>query len=209
MTVFASWQLHPFGNCRVDRTSGLHFDPKLRPHILENNGDCLDDQVLGIGLAVHDHLVLGLLALANVHVMLAGKPIVPAAVPGGQPVGVLLPRPCQLGAGELLHVDEAIGVSIGAEIDLSARRGRRHCTKGRRDDQGPEHWYSPLCLATAENDSINTHCDIGPRAPEPEFWRTINFTEPSRPLMAFSQPVADSISRSARPTSGYRGAWLD
>lgn len=40
--------------------SGLHFNPQLRPHVLEHDGDGLDDQLTGVRLAIDDDLVLGL-----------------------------------------------------------------------------------------------------------------------------------------------------
>lgn len=40
--------------------SGLHFNPQLRPHVLEHDGDRLDDQLTRVRLAVDDNLVLRL-----------------------------------------------------------------------------------------------------------------------------------------------------
>ena len=56
--------------------------------------------------------------------VLLAEPIVPAAVPCGQQVGVFLEGPGELRAGELLHVDIAVGVGIGLQLDLGL--GRRH-----------------------------------------------------------------------------------
>lgn len=47
------------------QVSGFHFNSQLRPHVLEHDGDRFDDQLVRIGLAVGDHLVLGFLSLAS------------------------------------------------------------------------------------------------------------------------------------------------
>ena len=43
--------------------SGFHLDPKLGPHILEHDGNRLDNQLIGIGLAIDDDLMLRLFSL--------------------------------------------------------------------------------------------------------------------------------------------------
>jgi hypothetical protein len=38
--------------------SRFHLDPEPGPHILEHDGNRLDDQLIGIGLAIDDDLPL-------------------------------------------------------------------------------------------------------------------------------------------------------
>ena len=73
--------------------SGFHLDPEPGPHILEHDGNRLDDQLIGIGLAIDDDLMLRFFAFPDVQIMLVSESVVPAAIPGRQPVGVALPRP--------------------------------------------------------------------------------------------------------------------
>ena len=76
--------------------SGFHLDPEPCPHIFEHDGNRLDDQLIGIGLAIDDDLMLRFFSFPDVQIMLAGKSVVLAAIPGRQHVGVALPRPRQL-----------------------------------------------------------------------------------------------------------------
>ncbi len=124
--------------------SGFHLDPEPGPHIFEHDGNRLDDQLIGIGLAIDDDLMLRFFSLLEVQIVLAGESVVSAAIPGRQHVGVALPRSRQLSAGQCLNIDEAVGVGICAQIHLSAR-GLNCCrTKYRCEDQGLIHRHSPL-----------------------------------------------------------------
>jgi hypothetical protein len=96
----------------------LHLDPKFRSHVLENNGDRLDDELVWMSLAVLDNFVLGLPRLLDVEVMLAREAVVPAAIPGREKIGVSLPRSSQLCARQLLNIQIAVGVSVRAQIGL-------------------------------------------------------------------------------------------
>ena len=59
----------------------------------------MNNQSVRICLAIYDHLVFGFFSLDYVHVMLVCEPVVPTAVPSGEPVSITLPRVGELGAG--------------------------------------------------------------------------------------------------------------
>src|SRR4051794_10415407 len=75
----------------------LHLDAESCPLVLEHDGDRLDDPFVEVCLAEHDHLVLDPLSAVDVGEMLLGKPVVPAAVPGGEHVGIFLESSGELG----------------------------------------------------------------------------------------------------------------
>jgi hypothetical protein len=60
--------------------SGFHLDPEPGPHILEHDGNRLDDQLIGIGLAIDDDLMLRFFAFPDVQIMLVSESVVPAAI---------------------------------------------------------------------------------------------------------------------------------
>jgi hypothetical protein len=87
---------------------GLHPNSQFRPHILEYDSDGLDNELVRICLAVLDHLMLHYLSLPEIHVVLLGQAVVPTAVPGRQGVRVFLVGTRELGACQLLNIDEAV-----------------------------------------------------------------------------------------------------
>src|SRR4051812_21974752 len=74
----------------------LHPDAEFSPLILEDDSDGLDHLLARVRLAIHDQLVLDLLAALDVDRMFLGEAVVPATVPGREHVGVLL-----VGSGKL------------------------------------------------------------------------------------------------------------
>src|SRR5258708_38745961 len=99
----------------------LHLDAEAFSHALEYDIERLDDAELRVSLAVHDQLVLGFPALSDIHVMLLCEAVVPAAVPGAQQVGLILPGAGELRACKSPDVETSFGVGIGAEIHLRLR----------------------------------------------------------------------------------------
>ena len=80
--------------------------------------------------------MLGFLAFSYVHVMFFCEPVVPTAVPRGEPIGVALPCVGKLRASQRLNIEEAFGISVGAEINLSV--GARICGPNREFPSPPE-----------------------------------------------------------------------
>jgi hypothetical protein len=99
----------------------FHLNTKTRALVFEHNGDGVDYSDVLVRLAVQNNFVLHLSALADIKVMLSRKAVLPPAVPGREHVSILLPCVGELGAGQSLHVDKPVGVSVGTEIDLSMR----------------------------------------------------------------------------------------
>src|SRR5712691_12769918 len=90
----------------------LHFDSHSFAHVLEHHFHGLNNPYLRICFAIDDHLVFGFLTLRYVHVVLLCEPVVPTAVPSGEPVSVTLPRVGELSAGQSLNVKKSLSVSI-------------------------------------------------------------------------------------------------
>jgi hypothetical protein len=101
----------------------LQRNPEPGAHVLEYHSNGFDDQLVRIGLAIDNDLVLRLFRPADIEVVLFGETIVPAAVLAREQVGIILEGACQLQAGQLLDVQSALRVGICAQIDLSTRRG--------------------------------------------------------------------------------------
>jgi hypothetical protein len=55
--------------------SGFHLDPEPGSHILEHDGNRLDDQLIWIGLAIDNDLMLRFFAFPDIQIMLAGKSV--------------------------------------------------------------------------------------------------------------------------------------
>ena len=96
-----------------------NYDPALGSPLLEDDVDGFDDLHLRICLTVHDHFVFCFLGSANVEVVLLRKPVVPAAIPGGEQISLILPRSGELRAAQCLDVEVSFGVRISAQINLS------------------------------------------------------------------------------------------
>jgi hypothetical protein len=108
----------------------FHFDSESLSHVLENNFHRLNNPQLRMGLAIHNDLMLGFFSFSNIHVVLFCQPVVPTAVPNGEPIGVTLPRVGELSASQGLNVNIPVGISISIEIDLGLSRGTRQRNAG-------------------------------------------------------------------------------
>ena len=97
----------------------FHFYAESFAHTLEDNFHGLNNPYFWICLAIYNHLVFGFFSLCYVHVMLMCEPVVPTAVPSGEPVSVTLPRVGELGAGQSLNVEKSLSIRISTEVDLS------------------------------------------------------------------------------------------
>src|SRR3984885_11723742 len=110
----------------------VDLDALFLAQLLDLDVHCGDDLRLWIVLAIDDDAVLKLLGAVDLQFAVAREAIVPAAVPDGHEVGVFLESVGELGAGQLLNVEVALGVPISAQLDLSLRRAgakQSHCTK--------------------------------------------------------------------------------
>src|SRR5277367_6522844 len=79
---------------------------------LEHQADSVNDLLVGMRLAIFDHLVLDFAALLEVGEVLVREAVVPAAVPGRERVRVLLVGVGELAAGQSLHINEAVRVGV-------------------------------------------------------------------------------------------------
>ena len=95
-----------------------HFDTSGRSFVFKDDSDGVDDASVWMFFAVDDYLVFGDLAFSVIEKMFVCQPIVPAAIPCGEKVGVLLIGVCELSARQFLNVDVSIGVDVGAELGL-------------------------------------------------------------------------------------------
>jgi hypothetical protein len=86
--------------------------------LLEHDVDGFNDANLRICLAIDDYFMFELFRSGDIEVMLLGEAVVPAAVPGGEPVGVSLPCTRERGTGQCLHIDIPVGVRVGGEVGL-------------------------------------------------------------------------------------------
>ena len=65
-------------------------------------------------------------------------------------VGVFLKCPRKLSAGQLLHIDIALGVRIGRQGCLGARGDWRHCEREAGGDQKFTHVFFPWRLTDSD-----------------------------------------------------------
>jgi hypothetical protein len=99
----------------------FHPDAEARTFVLEDDCNGIDDPDVLVGFAVFYNQVFDFLSLADVHVMFSGEAVVPTAVPGREPVGIALPRIGKLSASQRLDIEIAVGIDIGAEVNLRLR----------------------------------------------------------------------------------------
>ena len=90
----------------------IKFRLSLLLLFLQHDIDRLNDGFSGIGLAIDDHVVNPCLGARHVKGVLFRQPVVPAAVPNSQKVGVFLERARQLRAGQFLDIDVALGIGV-------------------------------------------------------------------------------------------------
>src|SRR3984957_8445138 len=100
----------------------VDLDALFLAHQLDVDVHRRDDLRLRIGLAIDDDSMLELLGAVDLQFAAASKAIVPAAVPHRHKVGVFLEGVVKLSACQLLDVQNAFGVGISLELDLSLRR---------------------------------------------------------------------------------------
>jgi hypothetical protein len=77
----------------------LSFEPSHKSFFLEHHVDGLDNSNLWICFAIENDLMLKLLRAGYIKEMFLSKTIIPATIPSGQPIGILLPSTGQRGAG--------------------------------------------------------------------------------------------------------------
>ena len=75
---------------------------------LQDDIDRLNDTLVAVGFAVNDHIVNSLFHPRHIDRMLLRKPVIPAAVPSSEEVGVFLKSVCKLSASQLLHIDVTV-----------------------------------------------------------------------------------------------------
>ena len=73
---------------------------------------------LRICLAVNNHLVFKLFRSGYIEVVFLREPVVPAAIPRREPIGVSLPGSRKGRARQRLHVDVPVGIRICSKICL-------------------------------------------------------------------------------------------
>ena len=130
----------------------LHLDSHLFAHAFENYIDGLDNSELRICLAINDQLVLGFSTFSDVHVVLLRQTVVPPAVPGSEQVGLVLPRPGELGAGQRLDVEKSFRVGIFAEIPLGPRA--RTCHQHREAERNSHQTLTHIFLLRMNSELV-------------------------------------------------------
>jgi len=90
----------------------------------------LVDVDLRVGLAINNHVMLERLGPGNIEVILLGKAIVPATVPGRESVSIFLPGAGKSCASQRLHIDVPVGIRVGGEVRLRLN-ARARCRKDR------------------------------------------------------------------------------
>ena len=83
--------------------------------LLEHHIYRFDDSNLRMCLAANNHFMLELFGAGNIEVVLLCEAIVPAAVPGCEPVCIFLPSPSKRGASQRLHVNVPVGICVGSK----------------------------------------------------------------------------------------------
>jgi hypothetical protein len=96
----------------------LHFDAGSFSHAFEHDVDRLYYVYLRVRFAVHNNFMFGFFAVSYNHALLLCEPVVPTAVPFGEPIGVALRGVGELRTCQSLNVKESFGISIGAETHL-------------------------------------------------------------------------------------------
>src|SRR5579871_6055386 len=107
-------------------------------NLLHIGVDGFDHLLVGVGLAVDDHLVDAFLRPLDVDGMALQVAVEPAAVPGAEEVRVLLESVSELGAGQRLDVQVALVVGERLEFDLRGRRRGGGEERGKADEAGAD-----------------------------------------------------------------------
>src|SRR3954466_11229644 len=120
-------------SCRTRRCCSSLFEPIHETFLLEHHFHRLNNSNLWICFAIDNDSMLELLRAGYIEEVLLCQTIVPAAIPGGKPIGVTLPSTGKLGAGSCLHVDVPLGVGVCCQVGLSLTPRTRHCKDRRRN----------------------------------------------------------------------------
>jgi hypothetical protein len=83
---------------RLHRADALSFKSTPKPLLLEHHIQCVDDANLRICFAIYNHFMLEVFRSGYVKEVFLRESVVPAAVPGGEPVGISLPSAAQVSA---------------------------------------------------------------------------------------------------------------
>src|SRR5215212_6193135 len=112
--------------------------------LLEHYVYGLDNPNLWICFAIKNDFMLKLLRSGDIEEMFFPKTIIPATIPGGQPIGILLPSTGKRGAGQCLHVNVALGVCVCSQVCLSLSARTRHAKDRRRNNHQRSHPVTPV-----------------------------------------------------------------